>query len=1260
MLFKMTGRRTLIAMAITFLLVAVICPALTAQSVITSQVVPLDNPKFGSTQLWKAVISSKGDVIVSDFQSNAIYQFPADGGAVKTIVPQTPNLFGTSQWAIGNLTIDDQDTIYIASRWSSKVSKQFFKIPYNPVLKTWDAANDGTNWGSKAGTADSPDVVPMDITFSATDPTGNGHFFITDDQDYRVVQYNGSTAPGSGKLVVGGLKARVTHVSVDQAGNVYILEDLYNNAGAQGVFRIPVSSYGIKGDSKGTMELGWPACGTKDAFKQVGTTWTQLPCRVDNALGWSQNGITLDQTGNVIIGDQNDAFGPTTDGAAFGVASGGIFRVPVENFYLDNGVITTTPSDSATLIGAMPNPAHQVLLAPVAPQGSPVVDPKGNLYVPVSDGGWNGMYELVKVYLGSAAIPAGPVGQQGTSSATVMYSFNAPTTPDGFTFKQAGKDSTDFAVATGGTCAAGTAYTPNQRCVVNVAMKSQAVGLTTGVLAMTQGGTPVSTTFVHGTGLGPALSVLTPSAETAIHLGSGSVATQVATDRWGNFYVADKANGTLFQYLHGSGTSTTPNTINGTFCAPTGVAVDGAGNVFVADSGKVFEVPVSGGDPVVVQTGLGANLSLGADGAGNVFVADTDNKRVVKIANPISRLLTSEIVTVGTGFTAPTGVTADDNGNVYVVDGASLVKIVPSGDQTLLVNGLASPTGVALDPSGAVYVAQQDGVIRIPSVNGALDFTSKINIGQIVSVPNSVAVDSFGTVYMTDGETPGVVVVGPGGALDFGFVKVATTGTKTASLFNIGNQNLTLHSPVYQSTGGSTVISLLTAQDQCSGQAVPAGGACNVSFAMTPATTGTAEDSGTVQSDAANGQNGEITIGLTGIGSNSQDSKIASITYTPSAPVYPSDVTLTVTVAAVNEGGLVPTGKVVLTVDNQPTKPVLLDENATASFTLRKPLGGSHEIIASYLGDANYASISATLDPPLVIGLADSTTAVTAPAQVSGLETDQYHGYYIAYQGGYKLPVQVTSPAGTPTGKVIFSEGSTQLASVNLDGNGAASFDTGSLAVGPHVITATYSGDKNTKTSTANSVQFYIAPASIVVTTETPSVTLKAGVAGGATLVLHAINNFVNKAQLACVNATLPQYSECTFDWPTRDFHDDKTLNVVVTISTNVPVNIAASNTHPATGLWWPTGTLGIGVLGLVFGKKTKYNGRLLMVICALLIIASATVGLSACSGNSYTKTPPAPHVTTPSGTKSVIITAKDTTTGQIVSLPFQLNVTVQ
>lgn len=1247
MVFTFERRRTVAAMALFFLLAAVwFCPALMAQTapVVSSYAVPLGNPGWQSTQFWKLVISSQGDVIAGDIQSNAIYQFPADGSAVKTIVGPAPDLFGSDQWQNGNLILDADDTLYITARWDGYI----LKIPYDKVEKTWHVViSDSTKWGYNGGPASVGGwVSPMDITYVANDTTGNGNFFISDENGKEIYQYSGT---GNGTLVVGGLKLRAIKLAVDKAGNLYFIEDL-SQGGAVGTFRIPAGTYGLMGTKNdGTMEAGWPKCGP-DAFQKNGNTWKQLPCRVDNniqtnATTSSMNGVALDADGNIYLSDEKDPFNTASD--ATDTMQGGIFKVPVEKFY-----------DGDTLMGVMPNPAHQILIAPVPAQGSVAVDPKGNLYIPLwpasgTGGGWNGINNITKVFLGSAGLQASPLGQEGASSQ-VMYAFNSSVAPSGFSFSQGSQEAQDFAEVTGGTCATGTTYTANQRCTLNVALKPQVVGPTSGLLTMQAGGQAVAATFVHGEGQGPALAVLTPGAEVAIRAGLLSP-KQVTTDRWGNFYVADAGNGTsgsgrVLMYARGATDSTQPTVVGTDFVAPTGVAVDGAGNVFVADNGNVIEVPISGAAQGVVKTGLGTNLRLTADGSGNVYVADPDNGRVVKVPNPDAAMLTgSGIVTVGSGFTAPPAVAADDAGNVFVVDGATLTEVLVSGGQTPLTNELMSPVGVALDASGSVYVAQADGVIRIPKVAGALDYTGKTAVGLDVTIPNSVAVDNTGVVYIADGETPGVVSVGANGAVDFGFVTMNSTATQFATLFNIGNQNLTVGSPLYASLGGA--FSLSSTGDHCSGATVNPGATCSASFTMTPTgNVGPLQESGNIQSDA---KNGNVLLTLLGVGSNSAPSRVAAITYAPTDPVYPGNVTVSVTVAPETGAGI-PTGKVVLTVDNQPTKPVSLDENATAQFTLRRPNGGQHVVVATYQGDMNYASVSSTLDPPLVIGRASSTTVMTPPPAVSGVP-----GNFVLYQGGYNMQVKVSSTAGAPTGAVVFREGNTQLGTGSLDANGNVSFNTASLPLGTHTITAVYSGDTNFSGSSSASVDVQIISPSVAITTANPALTITPGTPAMATISAVPLVGFNNRSvQLACVN--LPRYSECTFDTPTLDFSNGTTVVIQVTISTNVPVNVGALHVNGVQSpvIWWPASTFAVGLVGLVLGKKTKYNGRVLTVICAVLIIAGAMVGMMACSGNSYTKTPPAPHVVTPSGTQAVLITGSSN--GQVVSLPFQLNVTVQ
>ena len=66
---------------------------------------------------------------------------------------------------------------------------------------------------------------------------------------------------------------------------------------------------------------------------------------------------------------------------------------------------------------------------------------------------------------------------------------------------------------------------------------------------------------------------------------------------------------------------------------PDGVAVDGAGDVFIADTdnSRVVEVPAGGGAQITVASGLNDPSGVAVDGAGDVFIADTGNNRVVEV-----------------------------------------------------------------------------------------------------------------------------------------------------------------------------------------------------------------------------------------------------------------------------------------------------------------------------------------------------------------------------------------------------------------------------------------------------------------------------------------------------------------------------------------------------------------------------------------------------------------------------------------------------
>ncbi len=104
----------------------------------------------------------------------------------------------------------------------------------------------------------------------------------------------------------------------------------------------------------------------------------------------------------------------------------------------------------------------------------------------------------------------------------------------------------------------------------------------------------------------------------------------VAVDGVGNLFIADLGNNRVVKVPANGGTQTTVGTgLNG----PQGVAVDGAGNLFIADWGnnRVVEVPANGGPQIRVGTGLNGPIGLAVDGAGDIFIADSHNNRVVEV-----------------------------------------------------------------------------------------------------------------------------------------------------------------------------------------------------------------------------------------------------------------------------------------------------------------------------------------------------------------------------------------------------------------------------------------------------------------------------------------------------------------------------------------------------------------------------------------------------------------------------------------------------
>jgi len=216
------------------------------------------------------------------------------------------------------------------------------------------------------------------------------------------------------------------------------------------------------------------------------------------------------------------------------------------------------------------------------------------------------------------------------------------------------------------------------------------------------------------------------------------------------------------------------------FNQPYGVAVDGSGNIYVADTDNnaVKEMlAVNGAIPVVptVRTlGSGFNYPVGVavDGRGNVYVADLLNSAVKEILAVNGSVPASPTIrTLGSGISYPNGVAVDSSGNVYVADEASKAvfemlavngSIPASPTIRTLGSAFQSPYGVAVDANGNVFVSD-DGptgsyheygaaVYEIEAVNGSIPASPTIRslIPNILGGVGGVTVDSSGNVYLVN------------------------------------------------------------------------------------------------------------------------------------------------------------------------------------------------------------------------------------------------------------------------------------------------------------------------------------------------------------------------------------------------------------------------------------------------------------------------------------------------------------------------------
>ena len=298
----------------------------------------------------------------------------------------------------------------------------------------------------------------------------------------------------------------------------------------------------------------------------------------------------------------------------------------------------------------------------------------------------------------------------------------------------------------------------------------------------------------------------------------------VAVDSAGNVFIADTVHNAIREVMKSSGKIITVAG-NGSFgysgdggpatsaalSSPSGVALDAAGNIFIADtfhhvirevvksSGKIITVAGNGtygntgdGGPAT-SAQLNAPYAVALDSVGNLFIADTNNHEIREVVKSSGKIIKvagrGDYGYSGDGGPAtsarldyPTGLAIDSAGNLFIADSDNDVirEVIKSTGKISTVAGngtsgyggdggratsakLHDPYSVALDSAGDLFIADTlNHVVRevVASTKNIKTFAGKGTPGHTgdggpatsaeLYVPEGVALDAAGNIFIAD------------------------------------------------------------------------------------------------------------------------------------------------------------------------------------------------------------------------------------------------------------------------------------------------------------------------------------------------------------------------------------------------------------------------------------------------------------------------------------------------------------------------------
>ena len=578
----------------------------------------------------------------------------------------------------------------------------------------------------------------------------------------------------------------------------------------------------------------------------------------------------------------------------------------------------------------------------------------------------------------------------------------------------------------------------------------------------------------------------------------------VAFDAAGNMYIPDSRNHRVREVMAAGGVITSASTITtfagtgnagATPCTatpvaaaqadvwtPSGVAVDAAGNVYIAETQNAAIRKVSAATgliSILAESGCGTSyfnnafqtvqlygpIGLFLDGSGNLYVADTLDMVVREVQGNFAALQFSTPIRQGETSATQTQ-TVENDGNA-ALDLTSIVAQTNAAVDATVANSCANGASLAVNADcevGAVFAPA-----ATPTLTGNQTETPSITVGEdaqpsVAAANNPLAIELVGTAEPVNSTT--------------------TTLSSTPDPSGYG-QSVTFTANVTTGPGTGNLTGMVTLTDTFNGNTTTlvSGLALNASGTATYAFSGLGVGQHSIVASYAGDTTHFASSSAPALIQNVLEGTATALTSSANPSSVGQNVTFTATVTISGGGGVAPDGTVTFMDGTTMLGTQSLNAGGVATYSTSTLANGLHQITAVYNGDSSkeiQGSTSADLGQDV---LASSSIVLTSSLNPS------IYGNSVTFTA--TVPSSATQAA---TGTVSFLDNGAQIGTGTLAGNpGVATFTTSSLMVGAHSISASYAGDSYNGASTSSVVSQTVNQTQ---TSTTVSVATSPGIAG--------------------------------------------------------------------------------------------------------------------------------------------------------------------